>query len=94
MVHNGSRYKNVGEYSSQNRRGARKKIKQIRYIPETTGSFQHIVSQHERLDLLAYKYYGNVNKWWLICDANVEFLPPDEFLVVGKRIIIPPNRII
>ena len=24
----------------------------------------------DRLDLLAYQYYGNVNMWWLIAEAN------------------------
>lgn len=26
--------------------------------------------QNDRLDLLAMKYYGNVNMWWIIAHAN------------------------
>jgi hypothetical protein len=94
VFHNGSRYKDVDEYFPKDREGKRHRSKQIRYIPETKGSFEHVVSQHDRLDLLAHKYYGDVNKWWLICDANPEFSGPYELLVMGKRIIVPPNRIV
>ena len=48
----------------------------------------HIVKEGDRLDLLAYTYYGDPTKFWLICDANQAMFPPD-LLVPGKRIIIP-----
>lgn len=37
--------------------------------------------QNDRLDLLARKYYGDVNRWWIIAHANkikgTFFLPED-----------------
>jgi phage tail protein X len=29
-----------------------------------------ITDEGDRLDLLAYKYYGNTNMWWVIASAN------------------------
>lgn len=66
---------------------------QISVEPSATNQY-HIVSQFDRLDKLAYRYYKDVVEdsskfWWVIADANnIEnplFLEP----VVGKRIIIP-----
>ncbi len=58
----------------------------------------HIVEQGDRLDLLAYRYYGDAGKWWVIADANVHLLHPWELptdLVsekrLGQRIVIPYN---
>ena len=46
--------------------------------------------QNDRLDLLAKKYYGDVNKWWIIAHANkikgTFFLPEDTQLWVPMDI--------
>ena len=30
----------------------------------------HTVAAGDRLDLLAHKYLGDANLWWVICDSN------------------------
>lgn len=95
MFFKGSRYKDILEYRAVDEEGLAYRIKSIRWIPKTQGRFMHTVTQSDRIDLLAYKYYGDPKKWWLICDANPEvFFPLDLLEEPGKRIIIPPNRIV
>ena len=95
MFFKGSRYKNIPEYSVMDASGNVSKAKSLRWIPDTSGTFMHTVKESDRLDLLAYKYYGDPKKWWLICDANSEvFLPLDLLKEPGKKIIIPPNRMV
>jgi len=49
------------------------------------------VKEGDRLDLLAYRFYRSARKWWLIADANPDHMHPDELLVPGSRIVIPPD---
>ena len=43
-----------------------------------------------RLDLLAHKYYGNPNLWWIISQANN--LSGDTFFIpTGQKIRIPSD---
>jgi hypothetical protein len=37
----------------------------------------HTVVEGDRIDLLAYKYFGRVELWWIICDYNDIFFPLD-----------------
>lgn len=80
MFFKGSRYKDLPEISVSDSDRQRIRSKTLRWIPETQGTFQHTVNQTDRLDLLAYKYYGDPKKWWLICDANPEFALPTDLL--------------
>jgi hypothetical protein len=90
MFGKGSRYQNLDESSPVNAEGERLRGKALRYIPVAPGSYQHAVSEGDRLDLLAYKYYGDSTRWWQISDANPEYLFPTDLLnaapVVGKRL--------
>ena len=56
-------------------------------IPESTNDIFIIAKDSDRMDLLAFKYYGDVTNWWIIAHANqingTLFLPP------GKQIRIP-----
>jgi hypothetical protein len=39
---------------------------------------QHIVSSHDRIDLLADRYYQDAGMWWVIAWANsLDILPTD-----------------
>jgi hypothetical protein len=80
MFSKGSRYRNLAESSALTAEGERLRGKDLRLIPRRAGRFQHIVREGDRLDLLAFKYYGDPSKWWQIADANSEFGFPTDLL--------------
>jgi hypothetical protein len=80
MFFPGSRYRNLPESSPIDASGQRLRGKVLRVNPLSTGHFLHTVQDHDRLDLLAFKFYGDALKWWQICDANPEFAFPNDLL--------------
>jgi hypothetical protein len=48
----------------------------------------HELGDGERLDLVAFRFFGDPEQFWRICDANAT-LRPDDLEVVGTRFIIP-----
>lgn len=57
-------------------------------IPENIDDFEYVVTDSDRIDLLAYRFYGDSVLWWVIAVANdLELLPTD--LVVGAKLRIP-----
>jgi hypothetical protein len=54
-----------------------------RVASEPVGTFQHVLAAGDRLDQLAFRYFREPRKWWLICDANPEFLSPLDLLGRG-----------
>lgn len=65
-----SRYWAVPDITVPDSQGRVLPAKDIRLLPTVTGTFQHLVSQGDRLDQLAYTYYGQPLNWWHISDAN------------------------
>ncbi len=90
MFSKSSRYARVGEYHVTGLDGVPHLCKKIRFIPPSAGVFRHTVREGDRLDLLAYRYYGDPEKFWLIVDANNVVLA-DDLLQPGRQIIIPPD---
>lgn len=45
--------------------------RQVNYVVTFT---YYQVRASDRIDLLAYKFYGNSGKWWVIADANPEIM--------------------
>lgn len=63
-----------------------------RFIPATSSSVtlvSHPVSQGERLDHLAARYFGDPTQFWRICDANNVLRPDDLVERPGHRVDIP-----
>ena len=53
----------------------------------------HVVSSVDRIDLLAYRYYGDSRLWWVIAWANnLEILPTD--LKANAQIRIPSKSFV
>jgi hypothetical protein len=71
-----SRYRAVPDSAVPDARGRVLAAKQARPLPEATGEFTHTVNSGDRLDQLAFAYYGEPTLYWHICDANPAFLSP------------------
>jgi hypothetical protein len=50
--------------------------------------YEHTVTQNERLDGIAQRYFGDPELYWRICDANVAFRPDDLTEQIGRRLNI------
>lgn len=61
-------------------------------IPEAEGDRHHIVTQAEirRIDLISYRYYGDVRLWWVIAEANN--ITDPTHLTPGKVLRIPARE--
>lgn len=85
------RYKNIPIIQGTNEKRV---VKWVIYppIPRSIEDTYIIVSPGDRLDLLAYKYYGNVNYWWILAEANA--LGKGTFMIpAGTQLRIPANYI-
>jgi hypothetical protein len=91
MILKGSRYEKVGVYTAVDGLGRNVAALKIRFIPLTPAGYLHTFTDDERLDLLAYKFYGNPEKFWLIADANSD-MDPADLLKPGRQLLIPPDR--
>jgi hypothetical protein len=60
-------------------------------IPEQPDDQQYQVTSTDRLDLLAYRFYGDQIYWWVLAIANSMELIQTE-LVVGRVLRIPAPR--
>lgn len=91
MIFKGSRYEKVGVYQVTDTSGQTAQALKIRFIPPTPAGYLHTFTADERLDLLAFQFYRNPEKFWLIADANTE-MDPDDLLDPGRQLSIPPDR--
>ena len=91
MIFQGSRYQNTGSYQVTDSTGRQVTAVKIRFIPPTPAGYRHTFTADERLDLVAYKFYRNPEKFWLIADANTE-MDPEDLLEPGRQLLIPPDR--
>lgn len=56
-------------------------------LREHSSDLFHVVSDVDRIDLIAYKYYHDVRLWWIIAEMN-NILNPLE-LISGTTLRIP-----
>jgi hypothetical protein len=78
MFTSNSRYRNLPQAQRLNAQGEWLLSVDLRFIPPVSGTFLHTVRSRERVDLLAFKYYNDPRRWWLIADANPDTpFPPD-----------------
>lgn len=67
------------------------KRERLGYIP-TPRDINHEVVDGDRIDMLAFRYYGNSKYWWAIADIN-RVLNPFQ-LEVGSILVIPDINLI
>ena len=69
-------------------------LKNIEYpsIPVSANDIYIISKATDRLDLLAFDYYNDVNSWWIISKANPDKIRRDSLILdPGFQIRIPVN---
>jgi len=67
------------------------KGKQYPNIPLSESDVYVITTVGDRLDLLAYSYYQDVNLWWIIAAANNNATKGSMFPIPGTQLRIPTN---
>jgi hypothetical protein len=92
MIFKGSRFEKTGTYTITDAAGRSITALKIRFIPPTPAGFLFTFTADQRLDLLAFQFYRNPEKFWLIADANAE-MDPEDLLAPGRQLLIPPDRI-
>lgn len=99
-IFKGSRYENVPVYRQYNgdqmgkpndARGLMVPTLRRRDLTtfHATEAIIHTFQKSDRIDLLAYKYYGDSQLWWAIMDANPRYMTPWD-IPVGANLTIPP----
>jgi phage tail protein X len=76
MFSNTSRYRAVPDEVVTDARDRTVVARGLRPLPATTGVLTHVINAGDRLDQLAFAYYGRPLHYWRICDANPGFLSP------------------
>ena len=89
MFFKGSRYARVETHTIATPDGREVKYKRVRLPEQPSLLTTHIVSQGERLDLLAHRYLRDPERYWRICDANGAGWPESLLARIGRRIRIP-----
>ena len=92
MFNDESRYVNLMNIVTTDSRGGNSESKTVRLIDDITGTFLHTLEEGERLDHLAYKYYEDSEKWWVICDANPGFHSP--LALNGKEPVVTSRFVV
>jgi phage tail protein X len=88
------RYNDIPEKKNESGKRVRRSVLMPTIIPSATDIYI-ITTPGDRLDLIAYKYYGNVSYWWIIAQANVESKVGKGTMVVptGIQLRIPTNPV-
>jgi LysM repeat protein len=81
-----SRYRRLPDVAVPDPRGRTLASRDLRPLPDVTGTFRHTVRAGDRLDQLAFQYYRQVLQWWHIADANPQFLSP--LALVGAEPVV------
>ncbi|MFI6324346.1 hypothetical protein ACIBG8_42955 [Nonomuraea sp. NPDC050556] len=82
-----SRYRPLADVVTIDAAGRRLSSRDLRATGPVTGRYQHTLADGDRLDALAAHYYRQPRSWWRICDANTDYLSPQE-LVGAEPVLI------
>jgi len=91
MLFKGSRYAGVKTIQVTRPNGQTVTALGIRFIPPSPAGLLHTFTSDERLDIVAFNFYRNPEKYWLIADANTE-MDPEDLQQPGRQLLIPPDR--
>jgi nucleoid-associated protein YgaU len=85
----GSRYEDVPDAIYVAPDGRELRYKRLRPIPAAPALAEHVVAHGDRLDLLAFRFYGDPEQFWRLCDANPVLDPDDLVGEPGRRLVVP-----
>lgn len=92
MYSKGSRYEQVPTHQAT-AGGRTVTYTRLRLLPNPPAPLTHTVSQGERLDQIAHRYFQDSEQFWRIADANATLLPSELVTETGRRLRIPlPQR--
>jgi hypothetical protein len=98
MFDTGSRYAPIEEATIEVDAGdgtlRTTRYKRRRFVPRADGMTvltEHLVSDADRLDLIAARYAGDPTAYWRICDAH-PILRPEELERPGRTVLIAMPR--
>jgi len=86
-----NRYENINIVKTEKGKRYRSTV-QYPIIQKKPNDIYIIGSQHDRIDNLAYKYYGDSRLWWIIARAN-NIGKGDLTVPIGTQIRIPKDYI-
>jgi hypothetical protein len=89
MFANGSRYQAVPNGVFTDATGRQVPYKLLRLTPDAPTIQVHIVAQGDRLDLIAFQYYGDPEQFWRVCDGNTALRPDALITTTGRRLLVP-----
>lgn len=92
MYFDNSRYRRTADTQLSDALGATHTLKTVREPVAVETALVYTVRTGDRLDLLAHRFFHDPRKWWLIADANPEWLTLEEMLVPGRQLRIPRDR--
>jgi nucleoid-associated protein YgaU len=84
-----SRYANVADSKTTDDAGRPVVVKRIRFISTPPATITHVVTEPDRPDLLAHRYYQAPDLFWRIADANEVRDPADLCRESGTVLRIP-----
>ncbi len=85
----GSRYERVAQAVYVDRDGRSIPYVLLRTFPDPAPTERAIVLQDgDRLDLVSFRFYGDPEQFWRICDGN-RVLRPEDVELAGSRLLIP-----
>jgi nucleoid-associated protein YgaU len=89
MFEPGSRYEDVPEALYVAPDGRELRYKRLRSVRTAPSLGEHVVVRGDRLDLLAFRFYGDPEQFWRLCDANRALEPDDLVRKPGRRLVVP-----
>ena len=92
MFFDGSRYLRVADATLTDGEGRSAPLKRTREPVPVDIALTYQVRAGDRLDSLAFKFYRDARKWWLIADANTGVLAIEQLLEPGRLLRIPRDR--
>ncbi|HEY5957698.1 MAG TPA: LysM domain-containing protein [Polyangiaceae bacterium] len=83
-----SRYQSVADAIHVDAKGRERSYKRLRILPQLATQTSHVVSAGERLDRIAFHYYGDAEQFWRIADSNNVLRPETLTERIGRRLAL------